>query len=87
MREVPGYGNFEINTWNALLAPRNTPQPIIDSLNKAVGKAMASPKLVQRFNGEGATPVASSPADLGRFIQAELAKWAGVVGELNVKVD
>ncbi|MGH8784079.1 MAG: Bug family tripartite tricarboxylate transporter substrate binding protein [Cupriavidus necator] len=87
MREVPGFGSFEINTWNALLAPKNTPQPVIDALNRAVAKSLASPKLIQRFNGEGATPASSTPAELSRFVNAELAKWAGVVKDLNVKVD
>ncbi|PLP98478.1 Bug family tripartite tricarboxylate transporter substrate binding protein [Cupriavidus pauculus] len=87
MREVQGFGGFEINTWNALLAPKGTPQPVIDTLNKAVTRALASPKLLQRFNGEGATPTGSTPAELSRFINAELNKWAGVVKDLNVKVD
>jgi tripartite-type tricarboxylate transporter receptor subunit TctC len=87
IREVPGFSGFEINTWNALLAPKNTPQPVIDTLNKAIARALASPKLAQRFNGEGATPTGSTPAELTRFINAELTKWAGVVKDLNVKVD
>lgn len=87
MREIQGFGGFEINTWNALLAPRNTPQPVIDALNKAVARSLASPKLAQRFQGEGATPTSSTPAELRRFINAELSKWAGVVKDLNVKVD
>ncbi|EYS84969.1 MFS transporter [Cupriavidus sp. SK-4] len=87
MREVPGFGSFEINTWNALLAPKNTPQPVIDALNRAVARSLASPKLIQRFNGEGATPASSTPVELSRFVNAELAKWAGVVKDLNVKVD
>ncbi|TWG88581.1 tripartite-type tricarboxylate transporter receptor subunit TctC [Cupriavidus gilardii J11] len=87
MRELPGFNGFEINTWNALLAPKNTPQPVIDTLNKAIGKVLTSPKLAQRFNAEGATPVGSSPKELSRFIDAELAKWAGAVQELNVKID
>lgn len=87
MRELKGFDGFEINTWNALLAPKNTPQPVIDALNKAIGKVLVSPRLVQRFNGEGATPVGSSPRDLSKFIDAELAKWAGAVKELNVKID
>ncbi|MBY4947478.1 tripartite tricarboxylate transporter substrate binding protein [Cupriavidus respiraculi] len=87
MRELPGFKGFEINTWNALLVPKGTPQPVIDTLNKAVGKVLSSPKLAQRFNQEGATPVGSSPKELARFVDAELNKWAGAVQQLNIKID
>ncbi|QDJ51221.1 Bug family tripartite tricarboxylate transporter substrate binding protein [Bordetella hinzii] len=85
--EAPGFKGYEINTWNALLAPKGTPPEAIATLNAALKQAMASDKLKEHFQREGATPVTSTPAELASFIQAELAKWAGVVQSVNIRVD
>lgn len=87
MQETAALKGFEINTWNALLAPKGTPPEVIATLNAAVLKAMQVPALVQRFEGEGATPVTSSPAELNTFIQSELTKWAAVLARTPIKAD
>ncbi len=87
MQETAALKGFEINTWNALLAPKGTPPDVIATLNAAVLKAMQVPALVQRFEGEGATPVTSSPAELKTFIQSELTKWAAVLARTPIKAD
>ena len=71
--------NYEINTWNALLAPKGTPPAIVERLNAAIAQAMKSPDLIQRFEREGATPVTSTPEQLNTFIAAEIVKWGQVV--------
>ncbi len=71
--------DYEINTWNALLAPKGTPPAIIERLNAAIAQAMKSPDLIQRFEREGATPVTSTPEQLNAFIAAEIVKWGKVV--------
>lgn len=78
---------FEINTWNALLAPKGTPPAIIATLNAAVVEAMKVPAVVKRFEGEGATPVTNTPAELKVFIQSELTKWAAVIARTPIKAD
>jgi tripartite-type tricarboxylate transporter receptor subunit TctC len=85
--ETPGFQGYEINTWNALLAPKGTPQPVIDKLNGAVRQAMTSPELRKRFQSEGATPQTSTPAELNAFIGAELKKWADIVQKVHIKID
>lgn len=71
--------DYEINTWNALLAPKGTPPAIVERLNSAIAQAMKSPDLIQRFEREGATPVTSTPEQLNTFIAAEIVKWGKVV--------
>lgn len=87
LAEAPGFDGFEINTWNALLAPKGTPPQTVATLNAALKQAMTSDKLKEHFKREGATPATSTPAELGTFIQAELDKWAGVVKSVNIRVD
>lgn len=87
MSETPGFHDYEINTWNALMAPHGTPQDAIAKLNAAIKQAMASPGLVKIFEGEGATPETDTPAQLGQFVHSELTKWAKVAGKIHIKVD
>ncbi|MEN4920308.1 tripartite tricarboxylate transporter substrate binding protein [Achromobacter spanius] len=85
--ETAMFKGYEINTWNALMAPKGTPAAVVDVLNQAVARALAVPALQTRFKGEGATPGASSPAELGQFVNAELARWAGVIKDVNIQIE
>jgi tripartite-type tricarboxylate transporter receptor subunit TctC len=82
MPDVPtvaenGIPDFAAGSWFGLLAPRGTPQPIIDKLNKGVNQAMVS--LEARFISEGADPVGGSAEYFKNFIQSEYTKWKKVV--------
>jgi len=81
---LPGY---DINTWDALLAPKGTSPDVIATLNAAVRQALKSPELAKRFEGEGAVPDTSTPQALAAYIDAELLKWAAVVARTPIKVD
>jgi tripartite-type tricarboxylate transporter receptor subunit TctC len=70
---VPGY---EASGWNGVCAPRNTPVEIIAKLNNAINAGLADPKLKTRLADLGATPFPGSPADFGKLIAEETAKWA-----------
>lgn len=85
--ETDVFKGYEINTWNALMAPKGTPAAVVDVLNKAVARALAVPALQARFQGEGATPGASSPAALGQFVDAELTRWATVIKDVNIQIE
>lgn len=83
-KDFPGY---EINTWNALLAPAGTPEPVIEALNKAVVKVMAAEKLQTSFKREGALPQSSTPEELKLFIEKQLKDWDKIVKRLDIKLD
>jgi tripartite-type tricarboxylate transporter receptor subunit TctC len=73
---LPGY---EASSWSGFVAPRSTPAEIIDKLNKELNAAAADPDVQARFADLGAPPVAASPADFGRIIAGDVAKWAKVI--------
>lgn len=85
--ETAGFEGYDINTWNALLAPKGTPEATITVLNQAIARAMASPELLKRFQGEGATPGPGTPKALGATINREISRWAKVVKDVNVKIE
>ena len=81
-----GLTGFEAYTWAAFFAPAQTPKPIIDRLNVATKQALASPDVRQLMTELGYEIVASSPEELDRHVQTELAKWGDVIRKAGVKV-
>jgi tripartite-type tricarboxylate transporter receptor subunit TctC len=72
---IPG----DENTWFGIGAPRDTPAAIIDTLNHAINAALAEPELAARLAALGGTVIAGTPADFGRLVADETARWAKVV--------
>ena len=72
-----GFPDFSAGSWFGMLAPKGTPQAIIDKLNKEVNLAMIP--LEHRFIQEGADPVGGTAAYFQDFIRAEHLKWKKVV--------
>jgi tripartite-type tricarboxylate transporter receptor subunit TctC len=82
-----GLPGFEFNSWFALMAPARTPRPVIARLNEEVLKALADADVRERFNAQGLTIRGSSPEELGTAARAQLAKYARVMKEANIKND
>jgi len=90
--KVPTFGeaglkNYEASLWYSLVVPANTPQPIIATLNKALVEAMANPAVDQQLVKQGFVPKPTSAEELKGLITADLARWARVVKDNNVKVE
>ncbi|MBC7780435.1 MAG: tripartite tricarboxylate transporter substrate binding protein [Proteobacteria bacterium] len=82
---LPGY---ELMIWFGLLAPANTPRPIVQRLNRETARAIASPDVRERFAQQGADPSpAQTPEQFGAFIRREITRWAEVVRVSGAKVD
>jgi tripartite-type tricarboxylate transporter receptor subunit TctC len=82
---LPGYEAFG---WIGFGAPKGTPAPIIDALNKQVVAAIAEPQVKQRLLDLGAQIMPpSTPADVEKFIVSDTAKWVKVVKFAKIKVD
>ena len=59
----------------------------LDKLNGALGKALASPEIVERLNAQGAEPMPGTPEAFASFMRAEMAKWAPVVKQAGIKAE
>lgn len=81
---LPGYETY---TWNALFAPAGTPPEIVKKLNEEANKAVNDPKVKEKLAEFSATVVASTPEELGKHVEAELAKWAPIVKASGAKID
>ena len=71
----------------SVVAPAGTPKAIIDRLNAEIVKALNTPDMRQRLTDEGAEVEPSTPAELARFVHAEIAKWAKAVKDSGARVD
>src|SRR5438132_9356040 len=74
--ELAGY---EIIAWFALMAPAKLPEAIVQRLHETNMKALAKPEVKEKFALVGTDVAPLGPAELGRFIQAEVAHWAKLV--------
>ena len=74
--ELPGY---EIIAWFALVAPAKLPEAIVQRLHENNMKALAKPEVKDRFATVGTDVAPLGPAELGKFIQSEVAHWAKLV--------
>jgi len=79
-----GLAGFESSAWFALLAPRGTPRPIVEKLNRVAVTALTDADLRQRLIDIGADPAPMSPEDLRAFISAEVVKWREVINRGEV---
>jgi tripartite-type tricarboxylate transporter receptor subunit TctC len=93
MPELPtlqeqGLKGFECYTWNAILAPADTPQPIVERLSEAINKALDDPAVFKRLQEAGIDPTpGSTPKQAAAFVKAELAKWAPIIKASGAHID
>ena len=80
-----GYPGFEATSWFALLAPKGTPQPIVDKVRAASLKVLADPEMQAKFAGLGLEPVGSTGAETRSAIAADIPKWAKVIQDANIR--
>lgn len=80
---VPGYS---VDVWWGVLAPANTPEPIVERLNKAINEVALSPKMRETFAKESAEPLTMSPKDFASHMNRELDKWQALAKEKNIKL-
>jgi tripartite-type tricarboxylate transporter receptor subunit TctC len=79
---IPGY---EASAWYGLSAPRSTPQAVVGKLNKEINAGLADPALRARLVDLGGMIVSGSPADFGKLVGDETAKWAKVIKFAGIK--
>ncbi len=79
---LPG---FEASGFSGIVAPKNTPAPIIDKLAAAVRAIQADDKFKARLSELGVSELSMSPAEFGKFLADETAKWRKVVAFAGLK--
>src|SRR6478609_11062697 len=81
---VPGYA---APTWSGVIAPAGVPPAVLDTLNKAINRAIASQTFKDRFAAIGDEPAGGSPEDFAEVIRKDSAKWADVIRRAGARLD
>ena len=92
MPEMPtlveqGFQDFAVSAWNGLAAPAGTPAAIIDRLAAEIGRAVRDPKLAERLQAIGVTPIGNSPKEYAEDFKIAIALWGDVVRSLGIKIE
>jgi tripartite-type tricarboxylate transporter receptor subunit TctC len=89
--DVPSIGDFlpgyEASSWQGLGAPKDTPEAVVEKLNRETNAALADPALKARFTDLGLTVFASTSAEFAKLIADETAKWGKVIHDAGIKAE
>src|SRR5690242_1570782 len=82
--EVTGIKDYDFTLWAGFFAPRGTPQPVIDRLNKEINTVLGQPDVKARLEAAGAVVTPMSVPEFREFVQRESAKYLQVIKETGV---
>ena len=82
-----GYPGFEAATWSGLVGPAGMPPAIVEKLNAAANKALASAEMKAKLAEDGSTPLGGTPQQFAEYIRQEHAKWGAAVRDAGIKLD
>jgi len=81
--DLPTIGEFvrsyEASAWYGVVAPKQTPRAVVDTLNRELGAVLADGSLKAKFENLGCVPIGGSSEEFARLIVDETEKWGKVV--------
>lgn len=80
-----GYPGFEGPGWGGLVAPRGTPNEIVEKISSDVRKILAKPEIQQKIIDRGAIVDSRNSKQWSEFVANEVKKWAEIVSIANIK--
>ncbi len=81
---LPGYSAMP---WLGLVAPAATPKPVIDKLYGAIAEIVKEPAVKAKFSDLGLDIIGSDPQTFGAFIKQDIATWAKVARDANIRLE
>jgi tripartite-type tricarboxylate transporter receptor subunit TctC len=82
-----GFPKLEATFWLGVVAPAGTPPAIVNKLNAAFRESLAPPETRARLDALGADIKIGTPAEFGKLLADELAKWTAVAKAANIRVE
>ena len=82
-----GVAGFESGTWQGVMAPVTTTDPVATRLSQLLAQIVNQPDVKAQLNEQGAEIVTRSPAELAQFFNSERARWASVVKSADIRLD
>ena len=82
-----GIRGVSMSAWYGVMAPAGTPRDIVDRLNVEINAVLKDPTVVKRLNELGADIGGGTPQEFGRYVEAEIKRYAEVVRAAGAKLD
>ncbi len=82
-----GYPGYAFALWHGLMAPKNTPAPIVERLNSAINQVLQDPSVRQQLAMQGVEPTGGTPATLAKIIASDLKTYGEVIRETHINLD
>jgi len=80
-----GFPDFNVLTWNGLMAPAGTPRDIVDKIAAEIGRAVKDRQFAARLEQYGADPLGNTPAEFSAMVAADTVLWADTIQSLGLK--
>lgn len=85
--EEAGFPGFIMNSWVGVLAPKGTPQAIVDKMSQAIAQSVQSPEVKDKLTQLGFGAVGSTPTAFQQLIDQDTAMYKGVIDKAQVSID
>ena len=82
-----GLEGYELASWFGMLAPLDTPTPIIQMLHQEISKIYQLQEIREKLISQGVEPLASSPLEFSQQINSEIDYWSKTFKSKNLKID
>lgn len=80
-----GYPQMNRPTWYGMIVRHDTPDDVVNKLNKALNKALASDEVKRQYAAMGVFPIPETPAQFAARMEDEIRYWHGVVENIHFK--
>lgn len=82
-----GFPGFDVSTWGGVVAPAQTPKPIVRQLNAELTRIIESADTRDRFLNIGLEPATSTPEEFAQFIASETASFRKLIQDIGLKAE
>jgi tripartite-type tricarboxylate transporter receptor subunit TctC len=79
-----GVAGFDVTSWNALFAPKGTPEAVVQKLNGALKEILAAPDIKARLLDLGIEARSETPAELTERLRSDIEKWRAVIEKAGI---
>lgn len=84
---LPEFKGFEAVGWLGLMAPKGTPQAIIDTLNREAVGILRSAEMQKFIRDRGSEPAPTTSQEMDQFVASEIVEWGKAVKQSGASVD
>lgn len=78
---------YNVTSWYGLAFPANTPDAIVQKMNKAVRAALADPAIIEQIKKTGISAKGSTSDELDKHVTSEIAKWKKLIADAGIKME